>query len=308
MADPGRATRLLRRTFVVVALVALAVVGGLWAVGASPSAPASSLGGTSTIATAPATNPTAPTTTSPTDAGAGPQASDPLTLVGLGDSVPSASTCGCTGYVELLGQALHVATHRPVVVHNDAAGGWTTSDVEQDLRSGQTATDLSHADLVTVEVGANDFNLDDVDDPACLPALTSSCWADTMTGLRTGLTDIVSGIRDIDTNPDVRIALIGYWNITVDGEVGVAQGQAFVTGSDALTRAVNTTIQAVATSTRCRYVDAYTPFKGNGSLDPTSSLLDDGDHLDAKGHAIMEKAVFDTLQAAGVVTALTADP
>ncbi|MEO6999653.1 MAG: SGNH/GDSL hydrolase family protein, partial [Terracoccus sp.] len=187
-------------------------------------------------------------------------------------------------------------------------GGWTTSDVEQDLRSGQTATDLSHADLVTVEIGANDFDLGRVDDPACLPALTSSCWADTMTGLSTGLTDIVSGIRDIDTNPNVRIVLIGYWNVTVDGDIGAARGGAFVSGSEALTGAVNATIKAVATSSDAVYVDAYTPFKGTGSLDPTADLLDDGDHLNAQGHAIMEKAVFDALQDAGVVDALTAVP
>ncbi len=312
MADQSGATPWLRRTVVALAVVALTVIGGLWAVGASPSPPASSLGDASTSATAAAANPTAPpSTTSPTsttDPATGPQASDPLTLVGLGDSVPAAETCGCTGYVELLGKALHAATGRPVVVHNDSKGGWTTSDVEQDLRIGQTAADLSHADVVTVEIGANDFDLGRVNDPACLPALDSSCWAATMTGLSTGLTDIVSGIRDIDTNPDVQIALIGYWNVTVDGDVGTAQGQAFVAGSDALTRAVNTTIKTVATATHCLYVDAYTPFKGNGSLNPTSSLLDDGDHLDAQGHAIMEKAVFDSLQSAGVVAALTALP
>lgn len=312
MADQGGVTPWLRRTVVVLAVVALTVVGGLWAVGANPSPPASSLGAASTTATAPAAKPTAPTRTSPpTNTAAtatGPQASDPLTLVGLGDSVPAAATCGCTGYVELLGTALHAATGRPVVVHNDSQGGWATSDVEQDLRVGKTAADLSHADVVTVEIGANDFDLGRVDDPACLPALASSCWADTMTGLSTGLTDIVSGIRDIDTNPDVQIALIGYWNVTVDGDVGAAQGQAFVAGSDALTRAVNTTIKTVATTTHCLYVDAYTPFKGDGSRNPTSSLLDDGDHLDAQGHTIMEKAVFDTLQSAGVVAALTPLP
>ncbi|MEO6998451.1 MAG: GDSL-type esterase/lipase family protein, partial [Terracoccus sp.] len=178
MADPGgpKATPWVRRTVVVLALVMLGAVGGLWAIGTSPSAPASSLDGLAAGSPAPATTPTGSTTpttpatptdptgaTSTTDAGARPHAGDPLTLVGLGDSVPSATTCGCTGYVELLGQSLHNATQRPVVVHNDAVGGWTTSDVEQDLRSGQTATDLSHADLVTVEIGANDFDLGRVD-------------------------------------------------------------------------------------------------------------------------------------------------
>lgn len=316
MADPGgpKATPLLRRTVVVLALVMLGVVAGLWAVGTSPSGPASSLtapsgGATTSTSTSSPTGPTSTTaTTSTTDAGTGPRAAEPLTLVGLGDSVPSATTCGCTGYVELLGQSLHRATRRPVVVHNDSAGGATTSDVEQNLRTGQTMADLSHADLVTVEIGANDFDLDQVDDPACLPVATSPCWADTLTGLRTGLTDIVSGIHDIDANHDVRIALIGYWNVTLDGDVGAARGGAFVAGSDALTRAVNATIASVATSSHSVYVDAYSPLKGTGSLDPTSALLDDGDHLDAKGHAILATAVLDALAAAGVVSALTPAP
>ncbi|MEO5744515.1 MAG: SGNH/GDSL hydrolase family protein [Terracoccus sp.] len=284
------------------ALVLFAVVG-VWAGGASPSGPAPSLATASQRAT---TAPPSPAST--TQASTGPQAGDPLTLVGLGDSVPSASGCACTGYVELLGQSLHHATRRPVVVHNDSMGGATTSDLEQALRAGQTAADLSHADLVTVEIGANDFDVGRVDDPACLPVLTSPCWTDTLTGLRTGLTDIISGIRDIDTNPDVRIALIGYWNVTVDGAVGAARGGAFVSGSDALTRAVNATIAAVATSSHSVYVDAYSPLKGTGSLDPTSALLDDGDHLDAEGHAILAKAVLDALAAAGVVTMLTPAP
>jgi lysophospholipase L1-like esterase len=231
-----------------------------------------------------------------------------LTVVALGDSVPSAGTCDCTGYVERLGTSLHGETGRPVVVHNDATGGWTTADVEADLSSPSTSAHLSHADLVIIEVGANDFDLDLVDDPSCLPADNSSCWKSTMSDLRTGLSNIVSEIREADTNPQVQIAVVGYWNVTVDGAVGQARGNAFVTGSDALTRAVNTTIAGVASRLRAIYVDAYTPLKGNGSLDPTSALLDDGDHPNAKGHAIIAQAVLDAVTSAGAVAAWTPAP
>ena len=314
MADSGDLRPGRRRALAILTLLVVGVIVGLWAVRANgtPTQGRSALppGAASARATRPPSNPagtagTAATgSTSGTDAG--PRSDEPLTLVGLGDSVPAASTCGCTGYVELLGQALHASTRRPVVVHNDTSGGATTSDVEKGLRTGQTASDLSHADVVVVEVGANDFDLDRVDDPTCLPAATSPCWADTLTGVSTGLTDIVTGIRDIDVRPDVKIALVGYWNVTLDGDVGAARGKDFVSGSDALTRAVNDTVEAVARRTHAVYVDAYTPFKGSGALDPTSALLDDGDHLNAKGHAIMEQAVFDALQGAGVVAALTA--
>ncbi|HET7762429.1 MAG TPA: SGNH/GDSL hydrolase family protein [Phycicoccus sp.] len=230
----------------------------------------------------------------------------PLVVVGLGDSVPSASTCDCAGYIEQLGARLGAATGRTPVVHNDAVGGWTSADVERDLTSGTTRADIAGADLVVVEVGANDFDLDRVSDPTCLPAATSPCWADTLTGLHDGLTRIVQRIRAADANPDLRVAVVGYWNVTVDGAVGRAQGQAFVLGSDALTKAVNATVEQVATETGALYVDAYSPLKGEaGRRDPTNDLLDDGDHPNANGHTLLMEAVYDALEDAGALRSWT---
>ncbi|TQM62038.1 SGNH/GDSL hydrolase family protein [Humibacillus xanthopallidus] len=303
----------------------LAVAGGVavlllvgWALGgghlgALTSSPASGMPSATSARASPSarTSPSPTTPSSPTAAPttrSGPAPGDPLTVVALGDSVPSAASCDCTGYVERLGASLQRETGRPVTVHNDATGGWTTSDVEEDLGSPSTSRHLSSADLVIIEVGANDFDLDRVDDPACLPAATSSCWSSTMSDLRTGLSHIVSDIRAADRNAQVRIAVVGYWNVTVDGAVGQARGKSFVAGSDALTRAVNTTIAGVASSLQAIYVDAYTPLKGDGSLDPTSALLDDGDHPNAKGHAIIAGAVLDALTSAGAVATWTPRP
>jgi lysophospholipase L1-like esterase len=222
----------------------------------------------------------------------------------MGDSVPTASTCGCTGYVELLGQKLGQLTHRPTLVHNDATDGWTTSDVVEDLDSGPTRADTVDADLVVIEIGANDFDFSRVDDPSCYPASTSSCWASTIDALKTGLAQIVNGVKTIDRNPEARVAVVGYWNVTVDGAVGRARGQDFVEGSDSLTRAVNAAIAEVAQSTGATYVDAYTPLKGSsGQLDPTSELLDDGDHPNQQGHQLLMQAVLSTLLREGAVDA-----
>lgn len=244
----------------------------------------------------------------PTSAAAPGPTRGPLIVVALGDSVPAATTCDCHGYPDLLGQSLRRSTGRSVAVHNDATDGWTTSDVENDLNSAQTSADLSHANLVIVEVGANDFDLGRVGDPGCLPAATSECWAATLTALRTGLTTVVAGIRRADTRPDVQVVLLGYWNVTVDGDVGHAQGQDFVTGSDALTRAVNETIATVAGAARATYVDAYSPFKNDPSLRLTTALLGDGDHLSARGHAIMAAGILSALTTDGVVADLTTAP
>ena len=226
----------------------------------------------------------------------------PLTVVGLGDSVPSADTCGCTGYVEQVGTQLERLTQRPWVVHNDATGGWTTTDVADDLLTSPTREHLAGADLVMVQVGANDFDLGGVADKACLPAATSDCWSPTLAGLRDGLTRIIHDVRLVDTRPDLRIAVLGYWNVTLDGAVGRALGSDFVLGSDALTRLVNSTVAQVAAGTGAVYVDAYTPLKGeSGERDPTGDLLGDGDHPNATGHTLLRTAVIDSLADDGAV-------
>ncbi|MGO4596401.1 SGNH/GDSL hydrolase family protein [Terrabacter sp. 2RAF25] len=255
-------------------------------------------------------SPTPPGTPSGTPSAATPSTPPgPLTVVGLGDSVPSADTCGCTGYVEQVGSGLGQLTQRPWVVHNDATGGWTTADVADDLLTSPTREHLADADLVVVEVGANDFDLGNVADRACLPAATSGCWSATLAGLRDGLTRIITNIRQIDTRPDLRIAVLGYWNVTLDGAVGRALGSDFVLGSDALTRLVNSTVAQVAATTGAVYVDAYTPLKGeSGERDPTGDLLEDGDHPNATGHTLLRTAVLDQLADAGAIAAWRPPP
>lgn len=230
----------------------------------------------------------------------------PLTIVALGDSVPSASTCACNGYVEQLGTWLQHTTHRPTEVHNDAVDGWTSADVEESLRSRATRTDLAGADLVVIEIGANDFDFGDVDDPACFQDPSAPCWADAVRAMRAHLLRIVPAIRELDANPDLRVALAGYWNVTVDGEVGRARGQHFETGSAVLTRLVNTTIEDAAQNTGSLYVDFYTPLKGvDGSRDPTGELLADGDHPNQAGHTLLTQALVATLERTGTVAGWT---
>ena len=312
---------------VVAAVVALAVLAALGITGLvqglAPAAPlvgatqsTSAPGGpVATTATPPpaassaassATSSATPSATSPAPTSA---PTGPLTLVGLGDSVPSAETCNCTGYVEQVGGQLQRLTHRPWTVHNDAVGGWTTADVENDVNSSPTRDHLANADVVLIEVGANDFALDRVGDQGCFPAATSSCWSTTLAGVRDGLTRIIAAIRRIDHRPDLRIGVLGYWNVTRDGAVGRALGQAFVLGSDSLTRLVNDTVQQVALATGASYVDAYTPLKGeSGTRDPTADLLDDGDHPNASGHTLLAGAVLDELVTAGAVKGWQAAP
>jgi lysophospholipase L1-like esterase len=231
---------------------------------------------------------------------------EPLTVVALGDSVPSATTCDCDGYVEQFGTWLEHTTHRQTVVHNDAVDGWTTADVESSLRSKATRADLSRADLVIIEIGANDFDFGDVDDPACFRDASAHCWAAVNDAMRARLLRIVPAIEAVDANPAVRVTLAGYWNVTRDGMVGRALGANFVTGSDVLTRLVNATIADAARQTGSIYVDFYAPLKGDdGSRDPTNDLLEDGDHPNRAGHTLLTRALITTLQGAGAVASWT---
>jgi lysophospholipase L1-like esterase len=278
-------------------LVLLVVLATLGVTGALPGLGSSGPAGGSAPASGPAAVP--PTTGRSTHSPAPPA---PLSLVALGDSVPSAETCFCTGYVEQLGQMLHQQTQREWLVHNDAQGGRTTADVEQDLSTPAVRDHLADAALVVLEVGANDFDLDRVDDRGCFPAYGSDCWASTNSDLEQGLVSIITQVRRLDHRPDVHIAILGYWNVTLDGSVGRALGQDFVLGSDSLTRLVNDTVAQAAAATGAYYVDAYAALKGSGGTqDPTAALLDDGDHPNAIGHRLLANAVLQTLDAAGAV-------
>ena len=312
MADHGGGGSVRHRAHVVVTLLGLAGLVALTLAVLAPSThpvPGAETDGTVGGASVAATSSSGPSLSGPstgTTKSSTSKAARPRTLVALGDSVPSADTCGCTGYVEQVGERLDVLTHRSWVVHNDAAGGWRTSDVETDLSAPATRAHLADADLVLIEVGANDFDLSRVDEPGCLPAASSDCWTSTLEGLRAGLTRIVDGIRRIDVRPDLRVVLFGYWNVAADGKVGRAFGPQFVLGSDQLTRLFNTTVQQVATRTGAEYADAYTPLKGDlGTRDPTSDLLQDGDHPNASGHALLAAAVVEELSRVGALAGWT---
>ena len=296
------------RRRVLVVLAALLVLGALVAVGVTVDAvyAPGRVGGSAaeprTAGTRPASpHPTTGHPTTPRPAAATAAALPPLRVVGLGDSVPAADTCGCNGYLEQLAPALRATTGRRVTLANDATGGWTTQDVLGDLATGTSHRDLvAGADLVVVEIGANDFDLSKLTDPSCAPAGSSPCFRSTLAHLRSGLTQVVDRVTSLA--PSARVALLGYWNVGLDGSVGRSQGSTYVTSSDALTRAVNQVVVGVTRSTGSVYVDAYTPFKGsNGRRDPTEDLLDDGDHPNASGHSRLADAVLDALQTSGAV-------
>lgn len=226
----------------------------------------------------------------------------PLVLTGLGDSVPSAYGCDCPGLVQGVGDRVAAVTGRQVGVHNDAVAGWTSNDLVTALADPQVALDLARSDLVVIEIGANDVDVGVADQNGCHPVSTSPCWQADLDGLRSNLTKLVAAAHADGRDPVV--ALLDYWNVSVDGAVAAARGAAFVRASDALTKRVNAVVRSVADATGSVYVDTYSALKGtSGQRDPTRDLQADGDHPDASGHDRIAQATFDALASAGALNA-----
>ncbi len=220
----------------------------------------------------------------------------PLVVVGLGDSVPLGRACNCVSYVSLTAQRLGSLQRRPPFLYNYAASGATSDDVWELLRnSTEVGRQIRASDLVVIEVGANDFDEALAYDQRCQPAGSSSCYASTLRRVRINLTQIVKAIRAVQTKPNARVVLVGYWNVFRDGAVGRAQGLAYTSGSDEVTQALNERLRQLTAIRGVLYADAYTPFKGDGSKDATPFLAPDADHPNAAGHALLTASVMAAL-------------
>jgi lysophospholipase L1-like esterase len=220
------------------------------------------------------------------------------TVVGLGDSVPAGSACGCQTYVSLVGETLAARQGTRVVSRNLAAPGLTTEGLLEQLADDTAQSTVVGADLTIITIGANDFDSGAIEDDSCGPSADLACYKDDLARLRTNMDAILSKVRSLETRGGSRIIVTGYWNVFMDGATGRAQGQTYVTVSDRLTLAVNETIAASAAAAGVRYVDLYAPFKGgDGTRDDTPLLASDGDHPDATGHQLIAGSVLEAISA-----------
>ncbi|MEU8266344.1 SGNH/GDSL hydrolase family protein [Sphaerisporangium sp. NPDC049002] len=217
-------------------------------------------------------------------------------VVGLGDSVPAGSACDCATYVSLVGQGLATRQGTEVVSRNLAAAGLTTKGLLDQLADDAAEESVVEADVTIITIGANDFDSASIEDDACGPDADLACFKDDLAQLRANMDAILRRVRALEKRDGSRIIVTGYWNVFMDGAVGRAQGQAYVTTSDRLTLAVNETLAAAAAAAGARYVDLYVPFKGaDGTRDDTELLADDGDHPDATGHRLIAGSVLSAL-------------
>jgi lysophospholipase L1-like esterase len=263
----------------------------------------SSLGlGVVLVAAAPTTRVrTMPVTTAPTTAAASTAAASGkrqpavTSVVGLGDSVPTGSACGCTSYIALVGDALAERQGIQVLSQNLAAGGQTSQGMLEQLGTNTAQAAVAGSNLTIVTIGANDFDSTMAGDEACSDSAGLSCYQSMLSQLRSNIQAILSKLRTLQSRPDSRIQVTGYWNVFLDGAVARARGNSYVANSNALTLAVNHILASAATANGAQYVDIYAPFKGNGSQDDTALLADDGDHPDAAGHQVIASSLLAAL-------------
>lgn len=218
-------------------------------------------------------------------------------VVGLGDSVPAGSACDCDTFVSLIRKTLATRQGTGVAADNLATGGLTSQGLLDQMDSGSATDAVGKADLVIITIGANDFDSASLEDDDCGPRAGLACYKDGLARLRANVDGILGKVRALQTRPRSRIVVTGYWNVFLDGDSARAKGTAYVSNSDALTRAVNGTLAGAAAAKGARYVDVYGPFKGDGSRDDTPLLAADGDHPNAAGHRLIADSILSALAA-----------
>ncbi|GAC1442162.1 MAG: hypothetical protein NVS3B26_08200 [Mycobacteriales bacterium] len=225
-------------------------------------------------------------------------------LVVLGDSVASGAACSCTSFGQLLASSLAAASGGAVGFTNAARDGLTTQGLLDQLQGRDLARALARATVVTVTIGANDFDPDLASHPDCLEQAASACYRDSLAAFPALLQGALARIRALA--PSSQVLITGYWNVFLDGDVGTQNGVTYVHVSDALTRTVNADIAQQASAGGATYVDLYDPFERRPLGGLTALLAPDGDHPSASGHELISRALLDATARTAVAGVRTA--
>ncbi|GAC1419874.1 MAG: hypothetical protein NVSMB57_14070 [Actinomycetota bacterium] len=214
-----------------------------------------------------------------------------LTVIGLGDSVTAGTNCDCEGFVGDYSARLADKSRMTVKARNLGIGGASSAALAGALLNDRTLRSrVRNATVALITIGANDFDFSSYAAGGCEDL---SCFEPGLAAFRANLTRIVATVSSLRRGRPIAILVTGYWAVWLDGDVGRAQGETYMRVNIALTKKVNAIAEAVAGSTRARYVDIYTPFRGvHDDRDDTNLLSDDGDHPNAAGHAVIADALI----------------
>ena len=201
-------------------------------------------------------------------------------IVALGDSVPRGTNCDCTPYPPLSADGLATSTGRPVAAANDSVGGYTTTDVLNQLEANtRVIADVRAADAIEIEIGANDVGYS----TSC--GTSVECYAPRIPTLEKNLVSIVDRVHTLTSGHKAIVVLLDYWSVWLGGQYAAAKGEAYVLAAEEMTDRVDAIIKTTAASTSSAYVDLRAAFKGpDYAYDETHYLSNDGDHPNAAGH------------------------
>ncbi len=200
-------------------------------------------------------------------------------IVALGDSVPRGTNCDCTPYPPLTADGLATETAQTVTATNDAVAGATTSSVLRQLDSNDVITHVRAADVVEIEIGANDV----AHSQSC--GSDAACYAPRIPTMESNLAAIVARVHELTAGHRVLVVLVDYWSVWLGGKYATAKGDAYVAAAEQVTGEVNSVIKSTAASSGSAYVDLRAAFKGpDYAYDETHYLSNDGDHPNAAGH------------------------
>jgi lysophospholipase L1-like esterase len=181
--------------------------------------------------------------------------------------VPRGTNCACTPYPNLTANGLASHTGLTVKATNDSVAGATTSSVLRQLNRREVIAHLRAAEVVEIEIGANDVAY------SRFPRI------------RTNLARIVARVNSLAAGHRELIVLLDYWSVWLGGQFAAAKGHAYIAAAEEMTDRINSVIRATATASRSAYVDLRAAFKGPSyAYDETHYLSDDGDHPNKAGH------------------------
>ena len=178
-----------------------------------------------------------------------------------------------------------------VDVRNNAVPGQTSGQLLDALRSSTPLRrDVARAQIITVTIGANDFDFSTFRPGKCRAL---SCYQPALDQLRRNLDATFDLMNRLVAGRPAAIRVTGYWEIWRDGEVGRRAGPTYMRVGDALTRRVNAVIADRAAAHGFGYVDLYAAFHGpGGDRDDTPLLASDGDHPSSSGHKLIVAALM----------------
>lgn len=219
-----------------------------------------------------------------------PQFSGPISVVALGDSVTAGT--GSHSFVNDVATTLAANYKTTARVTNFAADGEATTGLIHDVQYSSRQAALAKADVVVIQIGANDFDESQAQNPGCAPVRTSGCYSAPMATMRSNLAQIVSTVKAV-AKPNAKIVLLGYWNVFKDGFNGSARGTDYVKQGEALARWVNVQMSATASAQHTIYADGYMPFMQVANIQ--DYLEADGDHPNNAGQRLLAKSVLSAL-------------